>query len=280
MRVTSTTWAASSPGGWPQNAVDVYHDPTLFSPFKIVERGALRRDLERVYLRQSRTPELVALDLRAQIAGCKFAAGQIVELCHQFGAPTVQAAMRRVVESAQLSFAAKLRRIPDGEWSEVRYFDERLPGDRSTYRVAVTVRKRGDRLTITNDGTDPQQEGPLGVTFSSLAGAVLTVVAITMLHEELYCVGGPDRQIEYDVTPGLLNTVQYPSAVSAAIVNVVALINLLQACFDRMLACDEDLRQDVFAPGPDYPVPVVAGTDDRGNFFGSAILDHFAMGGG
>ena len=37
------------PGGWPQNAVDIYSDPVVFSPFKIVERGVLRTDLERMY---------------------------------------------------------------------------------------------------------------------------------------------------------------------------------------------------------------------------------------
>ncbi|QEC47492.1 hypothetical protein FSW04_07820 [Baekduia soli] len=268
------------PGGWPQNAVDVYHDPVLLSPMKIVERHELRPDLERMYLRQSRMPELLALDLRAQIAGCQAAGAAIVAMCDQFGAPTVKAAMRRVVQSARTAFAAKLRRIPDGTWSDVRYLDEALPGDRHTYRVAINVHKAGDRITIDNRGSDPQQEGPLGITFQALAGSVLSAVAISMLPEQLFAVGGAETNIDYDVVPGLLNTVTYPAAVSAAICNVVTHLNLMQTCIGRMVAGDDELRRDIVAPGPDYPVPVVSGTDDRGQFFGSAILDHFAMGGG
>ena len=268
------------PGGWPQNAVDVYHDPTLLSPFKIVEAHELRPDLERMYLRQSRMPELLALDLRAQIAGCQSAAKQIGGLCDQFGAATVKAAMRRIVSAARSEFAAKLERIPDGTWSDVRYLDEALPGDRHTYRVAINVHKTGSDLVIDNKGSDPQQEGPLGITFQALAGSVLSALAITMLSDQLFAVGGAEQHISYEVEPGLLNTVQYPSAVSAAICNVVTHLNLMQTCVGRMLAADEELRNDIVAPGPDYPVPVVSGTDDRGNFFGSAILDHFAMGGG
>lgn len=268
------------PGGWPSNAVDVYHDPTLLSPFKIVEAHELRPDLERLYLRQSRMPELLALDLRAQIAGCQSAAGQVVGLCEQFGASTVKAAMRRVVDSARSAFAEKLERIPDGTWSDVRYLDEALPGDAHTYRVAIAVHKTGREITIDNRGSDPQQQGPLGITFQALAGSVLSALAITMLSDQLFAVGGAERYINYDVEPGLLNTVQYPAAVSAAICNVVTHLNLMQTCIGRMLASDDELRVDIVAAGPDYPVPVVSGIDDRGNFFGSAILDHFAMGGG
>jgi N-methylhydantoinase B len=268
------------PGGWPQNALDVYHDPVLLSPFKIMERGKLRKDLERMYLRQSRMPELVALDLRAQLAGCRFAAEQIVQMCDHFGADTVKAAMRRIVESAQSAFAAKLRKLPDGTWSGVRYLEDRLPGDRKLYRVAVNLHKQGDRLAVDNQGSDRQQEGPLGITFQALAGSLLSALAITMMPEQLFALGGAERQISYDAEPGLLNTVQYPAAVSAAIVNVVTHLNMAQACIGRMLSADEELRKDIAAPCADYPVPVVSGTDDRGNFFGSAILDHFAMGGG
>lgn len=268
------------PGGWPQSAVDVYHDPVVFSPFKIVERGELRPDLERMYLRQSRMPDLVALDFRAQLSGCRFAARQITDLCEQFGAETVKAAMRRIVETAQQAFAAKLERIPDGTWSEVRYIDEKLPGDRGSYRVQVNLTKEGDRLKIDNAGTDDQQEGPIGITFLSLAGALLSVLSVSMLYDQLFAIGGAERQIDYDVEPGLLNCVRHPAAVSAGILNVVTHMGLVQTCINRMLVCDPELRGDIFAAAPDYSIPVVTGTNDKGEFYGSAILDHLSMGGG
>ena len=46
----------------------------------LVERGELRRDIEGVYLRASRKPYLVALDLRAQIAGNLTATKRITQL--------------------------------------------------------------------------------------------------------------------------------------------------------------------------------------------------------
>jgi len=268
------------PGGWPQNAVDVHSDPTLLSPFKLVEKGVMRKDLEQMYRRQSRVPDLVALDLRAQLAGCRFATVEIQKACEQFGAPVVKAAMKRILDNAQRAFAEKLERIPDGTWSEVRYFDERLPGDRTTHRMQVNVTKRGDQLTIDNEGTDEQAEGPNGFVFTGFSGSVLGVVSVTMLAEQMFSIGGAERQIDFDPTPGLLTCCDYPAAVSGGVMNILCHMNALMNVFSRMLACTPEHKKDLIGAGPEWPLLVLAGTNDRDEFFGTALMDAVAMGSG
>lgn len=268
------------PGGWPQNAVDVYSDPVVLTPFKLIEAGVMRPDLERMYLRHSRQPDLVALDLRAQVAGVRFARDSIVELCNRFGAGVVKAAMRRILDSAQRGFREKLKLIPDGIFSEVRYVDENLPGDRGTYRVQINLRKTGDRLVIDNEGTVAQGDGPIGIVFNGFAGSVFGVLNTSMLYEQLFAFGGAGRQIDYEPTPGLITCVDHPAACSAGILNVVTHMGAVQTCINRMLATDPELKSDIVAAAPDYPVPVIAGKDDRGNGYGQAVLDHMAMGSG
>ncbi|MFT4582078.1 MAG: N-methylhydantoinase B [Gammaproteobacteria bacterium] len=268
------------PGGWPQNAVDVYSDPTVFMPFKLVEKGVLRPDLEMMYRRQSRMPDLVALDLRAQIAGSVFARDQIVELCAKFGAATVKAAMRRVLDDSQKGLQEKLLKIPDGTWSVVQYFDEKLPGDRTTHRVQINMTKKGDRLIVDNQGTDAQDEGPNGFTYVSFSGAVIGSMSVTMLFEQLFAIGGADRQIDYQPTPGLLTCVDYPAAVSGGVLNVVVYMNAIQTCIGRMLSTDPGLKMDLLAASGSVPLALITGKDDRGQFFGSAFLEILGTGSG
>jgi N-methylhydantoinase B len=45
-----------------------------------------------------------------------------------------------------------------------------------------------------------------------------------------------------------------------------------------MLVCDEKLKEDIMVPSPDFPLALVAGEDDRGNVFGTAILEPLAAG--
>ena len=58
------------------------------------------------------------------------------------------------------------------------------------------------------------------------------------------------------------------------------MMNAIQALLSRMMACDPDLRQDLVAPPGDYMLPVLIGYDDRGKYFGQAILDAFGCGSG
>ena len=268
------------PGGWPQNAEDVYSDPVVLPPFKLVERGEMRKDLEALYLRQSRLPDMVALDLRAQIAGAVFARDQIGALCRRFGADTVKAAMRKMLDQAQESFRQKLLRIPDGTWSETRYIDEALPGDRTVQRTQLSITKAGDRLIIDNAGSDAQTPGVNGIPFTTWTGSITGIISISMLFEQLFAYGGSERQIDYRPTPGLLTCVNHPTAVSGGILHATTMMNAVQAILSRMMACDPALKQDLVAPCGDFMLPVLVGYDDRGNFFGQAILDSFAGGSG
>ncbi|MFJ9590103.1 hydantoinase B/oxoprolinase family protein [Streptomyces acidicola] len=169
---------------------------------------------------------------------------------------------------------------PGGVFSEVRYVDEKLPGDRGTYRVQVNLHKAGDRIVIDNEGTTEQGEGPIGIVFNGFSGSVFGVLGTSMLYEQLFAFGGAGRQIEYAPTPGLITCVDHPAACSAGILNVVTHMGAVQTCINRMLATDPELKQDIVAASPDYPVPVIAGKDDRGGTYGQAVLDHMAMGSG
>ncbi len=268
------------PGGWPQNAPDVYSDPVMFKPFKLIERGVLRDDLEQMYTRQSRMPDMVALDLRAQLAGCRFAIRRLQETCDEFGAGVVKAAMRRILDNAQLAFARKLECIPDCTVSDVLYFDEEMPGDRTTHRVQFNLTKRGDRLIVDNKGTDPQGIGPNGFTYVNFMGIVLGLSALTLLHEHTFSIGGAYRQIDFEPLPGTLTCCDYPAAVSGGVMNIISSFVRLQNSFARLMACDPELKKDLVVCGADHPLLVLAGSDDRGNVFGTAVLEAVGAGGG
>ena len=268
------------PGGWPQNAPDVYSDPVLFTPFKLVEKGVLRKDLDQMYRRHSRMPDLVALDLRAQIAGCTFAIKRIQEACEEFGAGTVKAAMGQILDRAQQALAAKLARVPDGSWTEVRYFDEKMPGDRKTHRTQLNLHKRGSNLSADNIGTEEQDEGPNGFTFMNFEGGMLGALSITMLYEHSFAFGGAARQLECRPMPGLLTCVDYPAAVSGGVVNTLTFFGAAMNAIARMLVCDPELKRDIVASGSEIPLVVVTGKNDRGVFFGTGMMDNAGSGSG
>ena len=113
-------------------ATSIWGEQPIFPPLKIVDRGALRRDVERAYLRRTRLPDLTGLDLKAMIAGCNVAVERVQALAERYGRDTVVAAIADVGDVAEARFRARLRELPNGTWTHRGYieYDTVYPGRR------------------------------------------------------------------------------------------------------------------------------------------------------
>jgi N-methylhydantoinase B len=267
----------TSPGGFNPTAHDVFWEAGCIPPIKIVERGRLRKDLEEEYIRRSRMPQLVALDLRAEISGCNVARERLLRLLKRYGPATIKGVMRKLQNDSEKAFLARLKTIADGTWREVGWIELAHPEDRHVYRNCLTLRKRGDKLTFSNEGTDPQT-GTLNCTMVAWRGAIASMICAQMLFDQMFVVEGAYRHMEFEALPGTLTCATYPAAVSAApaltLLQTIALAGLV---ISKMLACssDPELRKEVQScmGAAMYPVSAFSGIDQRGNPFASFLLD-------
>jgi N-methylhydantoinase B len=266
-----------TPGGWCPDAESVYEEPLPTPPIKIVEGGVLRRDLEDAWVRRSRVPELVALDLRALIAGCTVARERVLELVGRYSAPTVTAVMRKVVDDAERRFVDKLARLPDGTWRERSYLEVARPGDRSAYPCYLTMRKDGDVLTFSSEGTS-DTAGALNLTYAAWRGAILAAIGPLLCHDSLFAVGGALRHCRFEPAPGTMLCAEHPAAVSnGGAIGCLLTLALANNVLANMMACDDQLRGDLCAPTglSQWPVTALYGTDQRGREFSTVILDWY-----
>src|SRR3546814_10854390 len=84
----------SRPGSWCVGARDAYQEVPLMPPVKIVERGTVRKDDEIAFLRNSRTPAMNALNLRAKIAAQYMTGERLREIVAEYGRATFPPAQR------------------------------------------------------------------------------------------------------------------------------------------------------------------------------------------
>lgn len=264
-----------TPGSFCPSARDAFDEGILIPPMRIVERGKLRKDLEAVYLRASRKPYLVALDLRAQIAGNETAKRRIRRLCERYGPEVVKGVMRKIIDNAETAFVQKLSRLPDGTWRERSYVEVARVGDRGTYPAMLTMTKQGDRLIFDNAGTAPQT-GAINTTYSGWRGSILTAVNELLCWDQLYAIGGALRHLEFHPTIGTFTCATHPASVSTAPVQAME-ISLYPAynTLSKMLACDPELKRDVMCIGgtSQFPLTVYRGIDQWGERFGYVLLD-------
>jgi N-methylhydantoinase B len=267
----------TAPGGFNPMAVDCFWEAPCIPPIKLVEGGVLRRDMEEHYLRNSRLPDLVALDLRSQLTGCNIAAERIKGLVERYGASAVKGTMRKVQDDSEAAFGRRLETIPDGTWSEEGWVDVKLPGDRGLYRNRLTLTKRGDKLVFSNAGSADQQ-GALNACLAAWKGAILSMLASTMLFDQMFALEGALRHCVFDVEPGKINCATRPAAVSGGPpTTLLHSIGLSGLAISKMLSTsnDEDLRTEVTSCMGvlGYPVSAISGLDQRGNEYTSFLND-------
>ncbi|MDT7616345.1 MAG: N-methylhydantoinase, partial [Pseudonocardiales bacterium] len=271
----------TAPGGFNPVAPDVFSESGVIPPVRIVENGELRVDLEEEYMRRSRMPELVAVDLRAQIAGCRVAVARMEELLERYGAAAIKGVMRKVQDDSELAFERRLSTIPDGEWREEAFLEMAAPGDRNLYRNTIVLRKQQGRLEFSNEGTDPQV-GALSCTLAGWQGAIAAMVNSQLMYDQLFAIGGALRRIDFKAEPGTLSSALHPAALSLAVLTLDQCIALAALCISKMLASSDDpgLHQEIQSSmgGATFPIAAIAGADADGNPFATLLMDPVANG--
>ncbi len=183
--------------------------------------------------------------------------------------------MKRILANGEAAFLDKLRRLPDGVWRDRTYVECCRPGDRGTYRVALSLRKEGDRLIFENDGTAPQQ-GAMNATYSGWRGSIMVALNQLLCWDQFFSPGGALRHVEFDPTPGTLNCASFPASVSTAPVQAME-ISLYPAynVLSKMIFADPEMRQDVMCIGgtSQWPATIFRGIDQWGENYGYLLID-------
>ena len=264
-----------TPSSFCGSAKDAFEEGICIPPVKIVERNEIRRDIEELYLRSSRKPEAVALDFRAQLAGNITARDRVLALIRRYGPEVVKGVMKRIIDNAEAAFLKKLKRLPDGVFRERSYVECCRPGDRGTYRVMLTLRKKGTQLIFENDGTAPQG-GAMNATYSGWRGSIMVALNQLLCWDQYFCIGGALRHVTFDPTPGTFNCANFPASVSTAPIQAME-ISLYPAynVLSKMIHSDEEMRKDIMCIGgtSQWPATIFRGTDQWAEPYGYLLVD-------
>jgi N-methylhydantoinase B len=264
-----------TPGSFCPSARSAFDEGLLIPPVKIIEAERIRRDIEELYLRSSRKPDMLALDFRAQMAGNIAARRRILQLIERYGDRIVKGVMKRLLDNGERAFLEKMRRLPDGTWRDRSYIECCRPGDRGVYPVAITLHKRGDRLIFENEGTALQQ-GAMNATYSGWRGSIMVALNQLLCWDQFFSVGGALRHVDFDPTPGTLNCASFPASVSTAPTQAME-ISLYPAytVLSKMMYSDPEMRKDVMCIGgtSQWPTTIFRGTDQWGERFGYLLID-------
>ena len=251
-------------GSFSPAAQDVFSESLPTPPIKVVRDNVLQSDVADAWVRRSRVPMLVGLDLRAKIGANTVGRNRIHAVIEQYGADTVKAVMKRMMSDAEARLRGKLTSLPNGTWKATGYQDQSHTGDRGLHKITVAMTKRDDHLVFDFTGTD-KQVGVINCTYAGMRGGVMLALLPILAGDIPWSAGGLMRCFDLVSEEGTINNATYPAAVSRGPIGPAWLTGTLIAeCLSQMLDRSVDLGKSVQAACcGTWDTAVIAGLDER-----------------
>ena len=264
------------PGSFVTAATDRFGEAPLFPAIKLAEDFVPRADIERAYLRNSRTPEQNALNMRARVAALRSTHARICELIDRYGLDTFREAIEELIGYVERVLRRRLSEIPDGAWSS-RGFHDHDGVTESVHEIRCRLDKRGEQLLVDMAGTAPQAPGPINCARPALEGVIAGVMLTFLCYDLPWAIGALAPLLRVEAQDGTLVSAQSPAPVSmASIMAALSAQDVVANAFARMLETSQrhrDEAQATWAPG------ICGGTFAAGSAI-SLLSESFGGGGG
>lgn len=260
----------------------IFQEAPIMTPLKIIERGRLRKDVEREYLMRSRTQDLNALDLRAKIGAVNLTKRRLLELVARYGLDTIETCMQEIITYTATRLRERIRELPDGTWSHEVYLDYYDGVSDRVYPCVCTLTKRRDKIIFDFTGTAKQAPAIINCAYSGLLSGLVVSMLVFLCYDIPWSPAGVMRCIEVISEPGTVYHATWPAGVSKATTSgSFSATTLTCACLAKMFAASPKYRKLLMAPWiAAIPTQELFGTDGRGQPFGLTMLDPMAGGTG
>ncbi len=268
-----------APGSWCHEAVETFQEAPRYRFLKVARGGQVQQEVVDTYLTNSRTPDLLDLDLRAQIGSGHATRQRLKTLFDRYGEHTITATMEDMLDYSERLFAHKLASIPNGEWLGECYLDHDGRQE-SSHRYAVALRHDDAGLTFDYSRTDSQLPAFINSPFCGLFSATLVGV-LGYLCGDIPWNSGIMRRVKIVAREGALNNANFPAPVSGSLESIWNSLNAASVALGKMLTCSEEQRDSAMAVWQGSTLVFsLFGTNQHGDRYGGWILCSSLGGGG
>lgn len=209
---------SATPGSYGA-VTEIYGEGLRLPPVRLVSKGVMNEDIEKIILANVRTPDERKGDLGAQLAATLRACQRLEGLAERYGAELLTRTMAEVMDYSERLMRSLLAELPDGEGAFADFLDgDGIPDDDeggdAPIWIRMKVKKRGDRIVVDFEGTDPKTAGPINAPLSVTASGVYCGLKTAIDPNSLIPPNsGCWRAIEVTAPKGSLLNAEYPSPV-------------------------------------------------------------------
>lgn len=169
-----------SPGGWAPEAYDVYSEAISFPAVRIMERGKMNRDIQRILMNNVRLPIPVINDVKSLIAANITAERRVNALIDKYGLEDYQRYCEINKDLAEQAIRRRIRDIPNGVYHSREWVEYDGHGADNLYPVKCKLTVQDDHLHVDLSGSSPQADGFINAGPGGMYGGFYGVIAMTI----------------------------------------------------------------------------------------------------
>ena len=201
------------PGSSGAAAREIYHDGLLLPPVRFQTDAGIEEAVEAIIANNSRVPDVVLGDLRAQVGSTRIGAERLAALCDEYARDVVREVMRSLIDLTARRVRSELRSWPDGSAAAEGFLDHDGAVKDRPVPIRVRATKAGDRLTIDFTGTSPQTQGPVNLT-AATTQAVSLIAVLTACDPTIPTNAGLREAVDFVLPDGLVVNPRFPASVN------------------------------------------------------------------
>lgn len=203
-----------APGSMPFGVTEIYQEGLQIPPVKVFRQEELDNSIFALIQQNVRTRVELKGDLMAQWAAACTATRRVQELYGQVPEAEIFRDLTGILDHAEASMRAGLKKLPDGEYTFEDYLDD-SGSDDAPVKIRVKLIVADGTLTADFTGTSPQVAGPLNARLSAARACVYYTIK-AVVDPELPACAGAYRPIKVVAPEGSLLQATFPAAIGNA----------------------------------------------------------------
>ena len=271
---------AKEPGGMPSSSESAYDDGIRMSPFKIIERGQIRRDLLTFLQNSVREPKLQYQDLKVKLYSALRIKERLLALVEEVGRDAFIVSLRKSLEDVEAEARRRISELPDGTY-RVNFFSDSTLRENALLKYPCAITVKDDELTVDWRGAAPQI---MNRAFNATLGS-----AKCGMNQAFLGFFWPDlprgisvmNPIEVLTDPGSCIDPGLDAPLGQSLQSIFKTFGVTQSLFAKMQYSCPDKYGSVIAPWfNQINTFLFGGVTQHGEFAGNVCADLNGMGGG
>jgi N-methylhydantoinase B len=263
------------PGSYCPGARELFHEGIRIPPLRIYRDEKPIMDVVNMIRINTRMPDALWVDMKAQVASCRVAEKRILELISKYGVEKTRATIEDIHTYAERRMRREIERLNDGVYEGETFLDSDGFTD-TRIRIKVTIRIKGDEAWVDFDGSDPQVTGFVNSPMANTATCVYVAFLTTVTTPDIPHNEGVYRPVHISAPEGSVVNPRFPAPVASCTLDTACAI--LEACW---MALSNALPDRVPAGWNRWNGPTITGVDPRsGSFYVMFGFNGFGGAGG